>query len=120
MTTACHCRSHDQSTQHQSLYRSLVSLNKSSAVDRMRGLFQAHGLNETACDEVRAVKRCSTRMNCTVSKNMVLWYGMEWYGMDSLNVRCTFVDKCAAPGAPPAQCALASALPLCGQHHMRL
>ena len=29
--------------------------------------------------------------------------------MDSLKVRCTFVDKCAALRAPPAQCALARA-----------
>ena len=29
--------------------------------------------------------------------------------MDSFNVRCTFVDKCAALRATPAQCALASA-----------
>ena len=39
----------------------------------------------------------------------MVWYCIVWYGMDSLNVQCTFVDKCAAFGAPPAQCALASA-----------
>ena len=36
----------------------------------------------------------------------MVWYGMVWHGMDSLNVRCAFVDKCAAPCAP-AQCAVA-------------
>ena len=48
--------------------------------------------------------------------------GMRFLGEnvhDSLNVRCTFVDKCAALGAPPAQCALASAPARVGQHEMR-
>ena len=41
--------------------------------------------------------------------SLFVCYGMVWSGMDSLNVRCTFVDKCTALGASPAQCALASA-----------
>ena len=47
LTTASRCRSHDQT--HQSLHRPLpLSFDNSSAVDRMRCLFQAHGLNENS------------------------------------------------------------------------
>ena len=69
---------------------------------------------KSSSEMLKSIRFCSWFVGAchgTVKEEDVKNKGGAWYVivMDPLNVQCTFADKCAARGATPVQCALASA-----------